>query len=266
MIPILHRNSSLANQTVCWHGTDQEEVYKKNLKINLAELQSNNWVDRPITYKFNSYGFRADEFESPGSNVMFIGCSHTEGTATPLELTWGSVLEKQLKIQIVNLGVGSSNAVFCKKNIMSWVTSRSLLPKFVVVQWPNPFRLLSYSRMGAEFELLNGTDGQLINTTLKMSENNFLESWLSAIIDTNNILQLLNIPCYNIHFQTQQDFQIDIVNILKQHHIKIYLNENITGVTWLLDSNAYDKSHHSTECQQQWADRLTVIINENPTR
>ena len=236
--------------------------------IPLRYRAFSNTTDRyGVNYQYNSYGYRTVEFDQVDPEYAIVaGCSHTEGTATPLELTWGSVLEKQLKIQIVNLGVGSSNAVFCKKNIMSWVTSRSLLPKFVVVQWPNPFRLLSYSRMGAEFELLNGTDGQLINTTLKMSENNFLESWLSAIIDTNNILQLLNIPCYNIHFQTQQDFQIEIVNILKQHHIKIYLNENITGVTWLLDSNAYDKSHHSTECQQQWADRLTVIINENPTR
>ena len=103
-----HSNSSLANQEILWHGTDSEEFYQKNLRRNQSHLEQYNWIDRSITYKFNSHGFRADEFDSPGSNVMFLGCSHTLGVGLPVESTWAHQVSTALKLKNYNLGVGGS--------------------------------------------------------------------------------------------------------------------------------------------------------------
>lgn len=104
-----HSNSSLANQEILWHGTDSKELYQKNLSQNQSHLEQYNWIDRSITYKFNSHGFRADEFDSPGSNVMFLGCSHTLGVGLPVESTWAHQVSTALKLKNYNLGVGGSS-------------------------------------------------------------------------------------------------------------------------------------------------------------
>lgn len=108
MIP-KHSNSSLANQEIPWHGTDSEELYQKNLIRNRSQLEQYNWINRPISYKFNSHGFRADEFNSTNSGVISIGCSHTLGMGLPVESTWTHQVSTALKLKNYNLGVGGSS-------------------------------------------------------------------------------------------------------------------------------------------------------------
>ena len=108
-MPCQHQNLYLANQTLNWHGTDTEKVYQHNLIKNLKLLQHHNWIDCPLTYKFNHYGFRADEFNSAESGVMFLGCSHTAGIGLPLESTWPHIVSTSLKLNNYNLGVGGTS-------------------------------------------------------------------------------------------------------------------------------------------------------------
>lgn len=35
--------------------------------------------------------------------------------------------------------------------------------------------------------------------------------------------------------------------------------------TWLMDSAASDKLHHSAQCHKQWAERIFRILNEHTT-
>jgi hypothetical protein len=130
MIPALHRNSRLANQTIKWHGTDQEELYQQNLIKNRSNLEQYNWVDRPITYKFNSHGFRADEFDSAGSNVMFLGCSHTEGIGLPYESTWAHIVSTKLKLKNYNLGIGGASNDTAFRMAHHWIDQ--LKPDLVI--------------------------------------------------------------------------------------------------------------------------------------
>jgi len=88
---------------------DSEERYEENLKnyISKLRLQKFNWIDSTFTYKFNSHGFRCDEFtEDPG--VMFLGCSHTCGIGLPIENTWAYLVSQQLNLKMINLGIGGS--------------------------------------------------------------------------------------------------------------------------------------------------------------
>lgn len=100
-----HSNSDSANCELQWYGTDTEERYYKNLeKLKLA-----NWVDCPITYKFNHFGFRADEFNTLEPSIIFVGCSHTLGVGLPVELTWAHQVSTALKLKNFNLGVGGAS-------------------------------------------------------------------------------------------------------------------------------------------------------------
>jgi len=104
-----HSNSSLGNQEIPWHGIDSEELYQMNLIKNRSQLEQHNWINRPITYKFNSLGFRADEFNSTDSGVVSIGCSHTLGMGLPVESTWTHQVSAALKLKNYNLGVGGAS-------------------------------------------------------------------------------------------------------------------------------------------------------------
>ena len=104
---IFHQYSELADQTFDWYPMDSKERYEENLKNKLYELQKFNWVDSTFTYKFNSHGFRCEEFTAEPS-VMFLGCSHTCGIGLPLENTWTYLVSKQLNLNMINLGLGGS--------------------------------------------------------------------------------------------------------------------------------------------------------------
>jgi hypothetical protein len=215
-----------------------------------------------VEYVYNSQGYRTEEFDTiPDNYAIAVGCSHTEGVGLPYEFVYSNQLSQRLGLQVINLGVASSGAMFVKKNILSWVTNIQKAPKFVIAQWPNPYRMFVYEKNFAHFELVQSPSQCLIHHAIKLSENNLLESWVSSIIETNTILRLLNIPCYNIHFQKVDTYSKEIQEILINNKVKMHFNDSCNSI-WDLDSNAFDKSHHSIQCHEQWADRLINIIHE----
>ena len=49
-----------------------------------------------ITYKFNKYGFRSDEFEDDGrDNILSVGDSFTMCIGVPIEHSWSYMLSKK---------------------------------------------------------------------------------------------------------------------------------------------------------------------------
>ena len=73
--------SDLCNQTRKWDSADSEELFDKN--------KPEGWTKDCITYSYNSYGYRSQEFIKNGNyTVLSIGCSNTYGIGLPLEYTW----------------------------------------------------------------------------------------------------------------------------------------------------------------------------------
>jgi len=175
-----HSNSSLANQELDWNGTDSEELYQKNLKTNSAELEQYNWINRSIKYKFNSYGFRADDFDSSAPGVMFIGCSHTLGVGLPVESTWAHVVSTSLKLKNYNISVGGSSNDTAFRLAHHWI--EQLKPSLVL--------FLSAER--TRFELHTDTD-EIIDLSVWSHTgtmvNDFTRHWYSN--DTNSDMNYL---------------------------------------------------------------------------
>ena len=103
--PILHRYTYLANLEINWLGMDSESVYNENLLSNYVLIERHGWLNHDIRYKFNSHGFRTNEFNNLPS-IMFLGCSFTVGVGLPQEHTWPFIVSKKLSLEMINLGIG----------------------------------------------------------------------------------------------------------------------------------------------------------------
>jgi hypothetical protein len=81
----LHFGFQYRNKTLDWMATDSEQRYQELVKkTECREYFAEQGWDQPgaITYKLNSYGFRADEFDG-GPYLVALGCSFTVGIGIP---------------------------------------------------------------------------------------------------------------------------------------------------------------------------------------
>jgi len=222
MIP-RHSNSLLANQEILWHGTDSKELYQKNLSRNQPLLEQYNWIDQPITYKFNSHGFRADEFDSTDPSVIFIGCSHTLGVGLPVESTWAHIVSNKLKLKNYNLGVGGSSNDTAFRLLYHWI--KQLKPSLVIFLSADPTRLE-----------LHINDDQLYDLSVwpigfPMIDN-FTKSWLSSNINSEmNYLKNT----------------LAIEQLCGKHHIK-YVHEEVSAICAI--DKARDLQHYGEKTQR----------------
>ena len=108
---IRHQHTIMANQEVEWFSTDDQDIFNKimNDPAKRKVLEENGWDKKQFTYKFNSHGFRSDEFSNEDS-IMFLGDSYVFGTGVPNEVTWTYLVSQELKLRNFNLGIsGGSN-------------------------------------------------------------------------------------------------------------------------------------------------------------
>lgn len=145
MLGPTHYNRQFASTTQLWNGTDSEKNFKKNCAIpeSYKILEANGWLaPESLTYKFNSEGFRDDEFDQQPSGLA-IGCSHTQGVGVKLEHTWPSQLQTMLEQKIWNLGVGGSALDTCYRFLEYWI--QHLNVKFVICVVPGISRYEMYT-------------------------------------------------------------------------------------------------------------------------
>jgi hypothetical protein len=134
---IIHQYSKYANQTLSWLPMDTEKRYLDNLNKNYDLLKKYNWIGTDISYKFNSYGFRSDEFShDPG--IVFLGCSYTVGVGLPVESTWSHIVSTKLNLKRYNLGIGGASNDTAFRLGHHWIPQ--LQPKLVIFLSTEPTR------------------------------------------------------------------------------------------------------------------------------
>jgi hypothetical protein len=100
---------------------DSEESYLSNRQHQSDLLRRHGWWDyAPFEYRFNSHGFRSDEFTvSPGT--LFLGCSFTMGVGVAVEDTWAHRVSSALGSACWNLGQGGGSMDACFRLAEHWV-------------------------------------------------------------------------------------------------------------------------------------------------
>lgn len=173
---IKHQYSRYKNQELNWLTSDDEDLYLEHVKTNFNELSEYGWVDRKFTYKFNSHGFRCDEF-SHDNNIAFFGCSFTCGIGLPLENTWAYHVANNLKLKSFNLGIGSSGPSTAFRLANHYIPQ--IKPKLVVYFEPPPGRFSISSADGHIYDFnVNKSLGKFKIYADKGFEH-FYNHWLS---------------------------------------------------------------------------------------
>ena len=118
-------------------NTDSEQRFEqlKNNNINdKSEELGIDWSplynfykDNPVTYNYNSNGFRDSElFSKPSVVDVYLGCSFTSGVGLHEKDTWPSKLSRILNFPKINAGVAGSGIIY-QYRVLMW-----LLKKFKI--------------------------------------------------------------------------------------------------------------------------------------
>jgi len=157
-------NEPDSGKTVYWHGSDTEENFLLNGNPEFANTN--------IVYKFNSSGFRTQEFDmnSSAPSILCLGCSFTLGTGLPLEQVWPSLIAKEFpEYNTYNLGIGGSSGDTIAR--LLYKIGNKLNTKIVCILWPEIHRLEVYNEHHiSHTSVVNGIK---IDPKLLLAESHF---------------------------------------------------------------------------------------------
>lgn len=197
-------------------------------------------------------------------SFVVMGCSHTTGVGLDREQAYPSLLSRHYKMPVYNLAVGNGNADICRLNFFQLIESD--LPKFLVIQWPNPVRKIiwTYKNNEAFGVLQNITNGDVeFQRMAAIMELQFYWDWISEIVSIHATSRRIGLPVVHIYLdQLKEGFDV----IFQEKNLVVHWDEKIPGKTWFFDNGAADGMHHSAWCHEQWVKRLIPLIDEVTTR
>jgi hypothetical protein len=194
------------NKKLSWYSTDSIDIYPGNVRDNGPAWR---WKDVKIEYKFNSLGYRSKEINEVDNNfILGFGCSYTEGVGIHEQDVWLPKVANRLGMDYINLAKQSSGMDIQAYNAVLYKNSGLRLPKLVVVQWPQMFRL-SFGSYVPEFnhtELWDrsyekSVDGKWWTKRYIQDPGHMKLNVLSWYHTFNNVWQSLGVPVVNFSWE-----------------------------------------------------------------
>jgi hypothetical protein len=239
---ITHQYSEHKNKELAWLINDYEITYENNLINNREQLEKYNWLDRQFTYKFNSHGFRSEEFTDDDS-IMFFGCSNTVGIGLPLEDTWAYQVAKKLDLKCFNLAIGATGPDTAFRLANHYVPQ--IKPKIVVYAEPHPSR---FSLFGID-EVYQFTTHNIISS--KHGKTKKFESFYQHWILNDENIKLNSIK-----------HRLAIQAICQQYNIKFVFAESYSELYCDIDL-ARDLMHAGVKSNKIFAELILSRINQS---
>jgi len=208
-----------------YSGSDKPELFEKNLKI-----KPDNWYYRNISidYLYNKLGHRCKGIDKIDLNnyILFVGCSHTEGVGNRTIDTFPYLVSDALKCDYYNLSVGGTGIDTMIHNLNIWLHKIKHQPKYIVWQWPESTRYLSYD--GANISI-HGVWQNDINT------QNFIiygdmSNYFYARMKLAEILleQLPNVVEIDFFTKTNKNIFFDCLDLARDDlHYGVESNKNL---------------------------------------
>jgi hypothetical protein len=201
-------------------STDSLELFEKNTVSRPANWQ---WHNTPITYNWNSLGYRTKEIEDLDKDfILTFGCSFTEGIGINVSDIWNHHVSKSLGLDLCNLAKGGTGFQQQYYNSLLWHNSKLPIPKLVIVQWPHKYRKsFGVLNKTGEISVRDANDSRAgidytwyarryIRDEGERILNNFVEFEMF-----NNIWKMLNVPVLNFTWDadTEEDLTKSIYKI-----------------------------------------------------
>lgn len=207
-----------ANQKLEWFGEDNQENFLKHRTD--ARLASSGWLDKTIEYKFNSQGYRTDEFDHDIPCICVFGCSVTMGSAMRSQDLYSIHIGDGLKLQTYNFGIAGGSDSTSVRLALTWLPKMNV--KLVIYQQSFPERVEVICN--EVYPRIYGVNAMLGGDTFKDS-GEFIRHW--SINDINGELlaiknklaieklcDTLNIKLISLHinefFQHTSDWARDL--------------------------------------------------------
>lgn len=222
---------SFANQTVDWYQTDSEKQYQENLIKKPEKLKKWGWINNSFTYKFNSHGFRCEEF-TDNDSIMFLGCSVTLGVGLPNDIIYPTLLAKSLNLKCYNLGVGGSSIDTAFRIALIYL--EKIRPKIVVGTFLFPERTELLTHHGAIPFNPAMLDLKNLNKVNRQYTLDYYSKWIE-VPENAYLNQIKN--------------NLAIANLCEQYNIK-YVSQTTQPIIDFL-TQARDLIHPGTEFHQK---------------
>jgi len=236
MTPLIHNYTDKAGKIFEWDTSDNQERYTKNITDpkTRQRLQDLGFINRPIEYRFNSHGFRTQEFDQQFDAVAF-GCSFTMGTGVHSQNSWPEQLSALSRLQVANLGhAGSSNDTAFR---FAQHYLKFLKPRYAIWLQTDRHRV----------ELLDETVPMSLNimagdTCNPCANDRFIKTWFS-----NDINQRLNLEKNTLAFKHLCD-SLEIKSIIIER-------DQVTP-----NSDARDLMHPGAELYKKLAKQVFNLL------
>ena len=193
-------NPTYANQTLSWASTDSMDRFAELSESEDQELVDlvADYTEDPVTYEFNSYGYRSPEFDEveDGNFILVSGCSHTVGIGNRYKDLWWVKLGEQLDMPVVNLAQESYGPDFMFYNTNLWINRKYPTPKIAIYQHPVTNRVMK-TFIGNSINMYSDTD-DLENENV-MHNCAFRHGMYTDAL--TNMWNALGVPCYHWGFQ-----------------------------------------------------------------
>jgi hypothetical protein len=189
------------NRTIAENIYTQDYPLKRIARSNLSGLERTGTLNGKGTEyfsKYNSYGWRCDEFikeHGTKSHILFAGCSEALGEGSIVEDSWPHMLYTKLSKEMETSGF------FCLGVAgMGWIDIFSVIeqyieefgsPDYIFINLPNSQRYISYIEDYMSYGLSNGGAYRYTVTTAKqqsikdsthvIGETNFIPNDISQI-------------------------------------------------------------------------------------
>lgn len=170
-------------ETHIWcHEGDDERTFLDKMKnmhhdasIELRDEMA-HYEKNPVTYTYNNYGFRCDDFEQDKEYNVFLGCSHTQGVGHYYENGYAYQLNKYLDdYAYANFGVGGSGIATGFRHLNQY--KNIIKPKRVFVFYPHWYRVELVGHTGTRYQggvTFNPLNSDNLKTLLGIKEEDNL--------------------------------------------------------------------------------------------
>lgn len=126
---------------VPFYDVDTAELYELNKETRQDELDACGWKEMSngeyawnpanplmsdtisLAYRFNSHGFRGNEFPDTKTprTLITLGCSFTFGTGMPEGLIWPTLVGQSLLVRAINLSIPGATLDDNFKWLLAWL-------------------------------------------------------------------------------------------------------------------------------------------------
>jgi hypothetical protein len=190
------------------------------------------WTADSFTYKYNSHGFRSQEFDLKETNpiILTLGCSHTVGVGIPQHENWAEQLGQKYfsGYNVWNAGLGGAAADTVARLAVNMIPI--VKPAIVAILWPSLFRFETYE------------NGAVLNGAWTMEKDN---------------LQYEDNTAYNN--QTKNKIILQLLQEVYQFKLLSIDWDNIMGKVY--DTVAWTKGRDGAHFGVEWHQQIAYDFN-----